>query len=74
MVNESSSDKVTNKLPTTDGSVGKQMRWIVFTAGGDTTSVVETGLSKLTENEALVNIPFGAERWLIVRLNDNAAQ
>jgi len=65
-------DAVANQTQQVHGSVDKKTQRVAFTAGDNTTNVVETGLYNLTKKEAPALIHFGKDRteqWLLVRLN-----
>jgi hypothetical protein len=53
------------------GSVDKKTQRVAFTVGDRRTTIFETGLYSLTQDEAPVLIQFGKDRteqWLLVRL------
>lgn len=69
-------DTTSNQTQTIQGSVDKTTQRVAFTVGSNTTNVVETGLYNLTKDEAPALLHFGKDRteqWLLVRLNQDAA-
>jgi len=69
-------DAVTNKTQEVHGAVDKKTQRVAFTVGGNTTTVIETGLYNLTKDEAPALIHFGKDRteqWLLVRLQQPSA-
>ena len=58
------------------GSVDKETQRAVWSVGDKKTTVVETGIYNLTQDEAPAVIHFGNDRqqtWLLVRLEDPEA-
>ena len=64
-------DEVTNKTSPIQGSVDKQTQRAAWTVGNNKTTVMEAGLSNLTESEApaLVHKNGKTDHWILVRLD-----
>jgi hypothetical protein len=64
-------DEVTNKTSPIEGSVDKQTQRAAWTVGNNKTTVMEAGLSNLTESEApaLVHKNGKTDHWILVRLD-----
>ena len=63
--------KVTSQSQAVKGSVDRKKQRVAFTVGDHSTTVFETGLYNLTQDEAPTLIQHGgdrAEQWLLVRL------
>jgi hypothetical protein len=63
----------TDKSLPVQGSVDKKTQRAAWTVGDKKTTVVETGVYNLTQDEAPAVIHFGNQRqqtWLLVRLED----
>ena len=69
-------DEITNKTSPIHGSVDKQTQRAAWTVGDNKTTVMEAGLSNLTEGEApaLVHKNGKTDHWILVRLNQPKQQ
>ncbi len=77
VIRGNSDDTATGKVQVIQGSLDKQTQRVAFTVGDNTSTVVETGLYNLTQEEAPALIHFGKDRteqWLLVRLTNPDAE
>lgn len=66
-------DTTSNTTKPVQGSVDKQTQRVAFTVGDNTTTVVETGIYNLTQDEAPALMHIGqdkTEQWLLVRMKN----